>query len=113
MDDVYSNLPNGEEKLVEFTKHLNSQSKSIKFTIEKEENNCLPILDVLTTKKQDGSLSHQVYKKKTHMDRYLHAESHHHPSQNIGIIKTLAIRSLIICDKDQLEGEFENLKRSL
>ena len=112
MDDVYSNWPHGEEKLVEFTKHLNNQSKSIKFTIDKEENNCLPFLDVLTTKKQDGSLAHQVYRKKTHPDRYLHTESHHHPSQNIGIIKTLATRTLRIWDKDHLAGEFEHLKKA-
>jgi len=49
MDDVYNNWPHGEEKLMDFTKHLNSQCDSIKFTIEKEENDCLPFLDVLTT----------------------------------------------------------------
>ena len=49
MDDVYNNWPHGEEKLVEFTKHLNSQCDSIKFTIEKEERNFLLLLDVLTT----------------------------------------------------------------
>ena len=49
MDDVYNNWPHGEEKLMDFTKHLNIQCDSIKFTIEKEENDCLPFLDVLTT----------------------------------------------------------------
>ena len=49
VDDIYSNWPHGEEKLIDFTKHLNSQCDSIKFTIEKKENNFLTFLDVLTT----------------------------------------------------------------
>ena len=110
MDDVYNNWPHGEEKLMDFTKHLNSQCESIQFTIEKEENNCLLFLDVLTTKKQDGSLAHQVYREKTHTDIYLHANSHHHPAQKIGIINTLATRVLIISDKDHLKDEFKHLR---
>ena len=112
VDDLYSNWPHGAEKLVEFTKHLNIQSKSIKFTIEKEENKCLSFLNVLTTKKQDGSLAHEVYRKKTHTDRYLHAESHHNLAQKIGIIKTLATRALRICNKDHLAGKIEHLKKA-
>ena len=60
VDDVYDNWTHAEEKIMDFTKFLNSQCNSIKFTIEKEENNFLPFLDVLTTKKQDGSLAPQV-----------------------------------------------------
>ena len=80
VDDLYNNWTHGEEKLTDFTKHLNSQCDNIIFTIEKEEKNFLPFLDVLTTKRQDGSLAHQIYRKKTHTDRYLHAECHHHPA---------------------------------
>ena len=60
VDDVYNNWTHAEEKIMDFIKCLNSQCNSIKFTIEKEENNFLPFLDVLTTKKQDGSLAPQV-----------------------------------------------------
>jgi len=55
-----------------------------------EENKKLPFLDVLVTKKADNTLGHQVYRKPTHTDRYLHAESYHHPAQ-----KQSAINSLI------------------
>ena len=74
VDDVFSNWPHGEDKLVEFQKHLNNQCDSIKFTLEREEDKSLPFLDVLITKKIDGSLSHQVYRKKTHTNIYLHAD---------------------------------------
>ena len=80
VDDVYSNWPYGEEALKDFVDHLNNQYDSIKFTTEREEKACLPFLDVLTMRKQDGSLRHQVYRKQTHTDQYLHIDSHHHPS---------------------------------
>ena len=80
MDDTNIIWPHGRESLDMFLTHLNNHSDHIKFTMETQENNSLPFLDVLLTKKTDGSLSHQVYHKKTHTDRYLHAESHHHLS---------------------------------
>ena len=60
--------PHRREKLDDFLKHMNSQSNHIKFTMEIPKNNCLPFLDVLITKREDGCLSHQVYWKKTHTD---------------------------------------------
>jgi len=62
--------------------------------MELEENKSIPFLDILISKKEDGSLSHQVYQKLTHSDRYLHANSHHHPTQKCGIINTLVTRAL-------------------
>jgi len=58
----------GTDKLDLFFAHLNNQSKSIKFTMEKEVNGLLPFLDVLISKKDDGSFSHQVFWKKTHTE---------------------------------------------
>jgi hypothetical protein len=81
--------------------------------VEKEEKYCLPFLDVLTMKKQDGSLAHQVYRKKTHTDRYLHVESHHHPAQKTRIISTLVTCAIRISDKNHLEQEFNHLRRAL
>ncbi|XP_018353098.1 PREDICTED: uncharacterized protein LOC108754932 [Trachymyrmex septentrionalis] len=54
-----------------------------------EENGKLPFLDVLVSKKADGTLDHQMYRKPIHTDRYLHAESHHHPSQKQSAINSL------------------------
>ena len=98
--------------MVEFQEHLNSQCDSIKFTLEKEEDNSLPFLDVLITKKTDGSLSHQVYRKKTHTNRYLHADSHHYPSQKSGIINTLATRAWRVLDADHIKEELKHLRTS-
>ena len=67
----------------------------------------------MLTKKIDGSLSHQVYHKKTHTDRYLHAESHPHPSQKGGILNTLATRAVRISDTEHLKEELAHLSRVL
>jgi len=70
----------GRAELRKFLIFLNNQHSNIHFTMDIEENGKLLFLDVLISKKAD-TLGHQVYRKPTHTDRYLHAESHHHPAQ--------------------------------
>jgi len=70
--------------------------------MERKEDRKLSFLDVLLTKKANGRLGYQVYRKKTHIDRYLHVESHHHPTQKVGVIQTLACRAKRISDTDYL-----------
>lgn len=96
------------DRLKEFLSHINSLSQHIKFTIEIEKDNQLPFLDVLLTKK-DGKLSHQVFRKQMHTDRYLHANSHHHPKQKMGVIKTLSTRASKISDPGHLDEELVHL----
>ena len=38
IDDVYSNWTHGDNRLEDFMNHLNNQSQSIKFNMEKEDN---------------------------------------------------------------------------
>ena len=54
-----------------------------------------------------------VYRKQTHTERYLHADSHHHPSQKIDIINTLVTRAITIVDKDHLKHELNHLMKAL
>ena len=79
--------------------------------MEIEENNKFPFLDVLISRKEDSSISHQVYRKKTHTDRYLHADSHHFPPQKIGVINTLVTRALRISDREHIKDEINHLER--
>ena len=58
VDDTCVVWPHGREELDRFFIHLNSQSSSIKFTMEQEVNGGLPFLDVLISRKEDGSFSH-------------------------------------------------------
>ena len=92
VDDIFAKWHHGIEKLHGFLVHLNSLSQHIKFTIEIEKYGKSPFIDVLLTKKEGGGLGYQVYRKDTHTDRYIHANSHYHPSQKVGIIRTLATR---------------------
>ena len=74
-----------------------------------EENGSIPFLDVRITKGPDATLSHQVYRKPTHTEQYLHVDPHHHPAQNLGVIKTLATRDLKISNKGHLDQERKHL----
>ena len=70
-----------------------------------EKHNKLPFLDIILRKKADGMLGYQVYRKKTHTDIYVHVDLHHHPSQKLGIIHTLATRASTISDHENLDEE--------
>ena len=65
---------------------------SIQFTCEVEEDGKLPFLDIQLVG-NGSSLETSVYGKKTHTDRYLHYNSHHHPRVKVGIVKTLKDRA--------------------
>ena len=95
--------------LNDFLNHINNISSHIKFTLEIEKDRQLPFLDILLTKK-DGKLSTEVYRKKTHTEIYLHADSHHHPKQKIGIIKTLTTRASRTADSHHLIHEINHLR---
>ncbi len=79
-----------------FHSHFNNIAPYIQFTMEIEFDNSLPFLDVLVSRHPNGSLSHQVYRKNNHTNRYLHALSHHHPSQKSSVLKTLIYIALRI-----------------
>ena len=112
-DDTFVVWPHPKDTLVPFLNHLNRHSPHIQFTMEIEQNNSLPFLDVLVTCNDNGSLSHQVYRKKTHTDRYLNARSHHHPSQKLGVLNTLVVKALRISDQNHLDHEKNHLNHSL
>ena len=82
---------------------MNNQLEHIKFTMETEVDRKIPFLNVHITKNDDGSLAHQVYRKKRHTCKYIHVDSHHHPAQNIGVLNTLATRGKWIFDLRHLD----------
>ncbi|XP_011859612.1 PREDICTED: uncharacterized protein LOC105557077 [Vollenhovia emeryi] len=47
------------------------------------------------------------------MDRYLHANSHHHPAQKNSVINSLVHRALSISEPAALDGELNHLHRAL
>ena len=96
VDDVFAIWPHGKEKLELFLKHLNDTHLAIKFTIEEESNQELPFLDVKVKRDTGKPLQHRVHRIPTHTNRYIQADSHHHPAQKTGVIHTLINRAITI-----------------
>nr|XP_049699777.1 uncharacterized protein LOC126053464 [Helicoverpa armigera] len=111
VDDTFTILPS--DKVTAFLNHLNSINPKIQFTMESEANNSLAFLDVLVIRNPNNTLSHTVYRKKTHTDKYLHGESHHHPTQLSTVGKSLFQRARGICDEQHLGAELQHVKQVL
>jgi hypothetical protein len=67
VDDVLANVK--KDKTDDILQTINNTTKNIKFTKEEEHDNKLAFLDVLITKTDNGTLTTQVYRKKTHTDQ--------------------------------------------
>ncbi|KAJ8919473.1 hypothetical protein NQ315_016573, partial [Exocentrus adspersus] len=89
VDDIFSIWPHGQDNLADFLNFLNNIEPTIKFTLELEENNKLPFLDVMISKNTEINSNFQtnVYRKKTNTNRYLNFNSNHHLSIKKGVIK--------------------------
>ena len=113
IDDTFIIWTHGRQKLEDFLKYLNTLNNHIKFTMEIEKSEKLPFLDVLVKKNDDGSLGHAVYRKPTSTNRYLNANSHHHPAQLNAVMTSLIERSIRLSDSKNLSSEITNLKSIL
>ena len=91
VDDTFVIWPHSEAELESFHNHINNQHTTIKSTKEEEENDCIPFLDVLVSRK-DSQLCTTVYHKPTHTNRYINYNSNHHPR---------VLRSTLLCLKDR------------
>ena len=114
VDDTFVVWPHGVDKVNDFLQHLNNQHPNIKFTMEVEnEHQAIPFPDTLITRTAQGSLTHQVYRKPTHTDRYLNYRLFHHPSVLRSINSTLVRRAHMVSDQEHLPGELQHLKHVL
>lgn len=109
VDDTFIIWKHGRDHLDRFLDHINSITESIKFTMEIEENNQLPFLDVLVKRCDNQTLKTQVYRKATHTGRYLNFTSNHHPNVLVGVAKCLYDRAKIICSTEDILQEEQKL----
>ncbi|XP_071476530.1 uncharacterized protein [Diadema antillarum] len=103
-----------KDQIDQFTDHINSQHSSIKFTMEREENGQIPVLDVLISRNQEGRLSFSVYRKPTHTEQYLNFTSHHPLQHKLAVIRTLNDRAHTIVSKEEdRQQEINKIRKSL
>ena len=99
------------------TNHINALHPAIiKFTIEREVNGQLPMLDVRVIRETDGTLSFQVYWKPTSTNQYLNFSSNHPLQYKLGVIRILVERgSSVVTKKEEQVKELRhnNIYRSL
>ncbi|XP_063538670.1 uncharacterized protein LOC134747923 [Cydia strobilella] len=111
VDDVFAVVADSDVNPL--LAYLNELHPKIKFTIEKESEGALPFLDELVMRDQNGHLSHKVYRKATHTDRYLQAGSHLHPAHLSSVPRALINRALRLCDPQYLQGELRHVRHVL
>ena len=108
VDDVGSVI---KQLLIDpFLEFLNSRHPAIKFTMEREEDGHLAMLDVMMERQQDGHLKFKVYRKPTHTDQYLDFSSHQPLQHKLGVIRTLHYRAQILCSEEETKLD-RHLKR--
>ena len=112
MDDIISVWNYGVEELKKFLEHLNFLGDDLKFTIELEEDNKHPFLDVLLFE-NENSLDFKIYRKSTNNNRFLSFFSSHARQVKIGLIISLTDRIFRICSPKSIEEEFLSLKQIL
>ena len=64
----------------------------ISFTIEQENNGQIPFFDTLISR-NNGTISINIYRKPTHMDRYLDFNFHHGKKHKVSTAATLLHRA--------------------
>jgi hypothetical protein len=112
MDDTMAVLKT--DSIDDFTTHINSQHPSIKFTIEKETEGRIAMLDTQIMRQPDGTLQFTVYRKPTHTDQYLQFDSHQPLEHKLSVVRTLTHRANSICSTESArEKEMKHLKEVL
>ena len=110
VDDTFVIWPHGEVALHAFLQHLNGVRESIQFTMETESNKRISFLDIQVQRENNNFIT-SVFRKKTHTDRYLNYNSHHHPGVLAGVVKCLRLKAANIWDHECEQAEVSHLKQ--
>ena len=94
-------------------KQLNDCHPAITFTIEEEENEKLPFLDVEIIRKGDGSVATRLYHKSTWTGQYINFHSFVHISMKRNIIRNLGSRIEKLVSAEFRQADMEILRKAL
>ena len=112
IDDTFILWPHQEDVQI-LLDHVNSIWPSIQFTMDKEQDNKLPFLNVLVTCREQRFRS-SVYCKPTFTWQYLNFNSHHSYMVKKGIVHCLQHRAKTISsDSDAYQEEMISLRHNL
>ena len=96
IDDIFMIWQHGEEELNLFTNYLNNCHPTIKFTVEKS-NEEVSFLDTKVLLQQDGSLKTSLFCKPTDAHNFLHFSSCHPKHMKTGLPYSQFLRVRRIC----------------
>ena len=111
VDDCFVLFKNKDDCARMF-KDFNELHPSISFTMEPEENNRLPFLDVLVHRVDEQFVT-SVYRKRTFTGQYVNFQSHCSRKRKINLIKTLCHRAVFICSPSTLDEELNTVIKLL
>jgi hypothetical protein len=112
VDDVFC-IFNKKQNINDFLSRINKWHPNIRFTIEYENNECLPFLDLLIIRR-NNKFDTTVYRKPTTTNLYLLYDSNQARKYKLGLIKSLYVRSLRLCsDETYLKIERDHLIKTL
>lgn len=95
VDDIICLWNGSEVDLDLFLIFINSLHNNIKFTLEKDSNRTLNFLD-LTISIVDNKFEFDIYRKPTHTDTVIHADSNHHMSHKMAAFNSYIHRALTV-----------------
>ena len=80
-----------------FNECLNEVHPRVQFTREEEEENKIPFLDVLVTRRENGRLETEVYRKPSNTNVIIKPNSCHDPNIHAATLKGEIARATRIC----------------
>ena len=113
VDDTFTMFEN-KDTANEFLQYLNSRHNSIKSTIEFEQDNEIPFLDILVKRCPNNTFVTSIYRKKTFTGLYTKWDSFTPRKYKINLIRTLTYRCYRICySASLLQSALGDLRRLL
>ncbi|CAF1540560.1 unnamed protein product, partial [Rotaria sordida] len=113
VDDVFAIIKGNKNETLKILNDINNVHDNIKFTIEFEQDNCIPFLDV-KIKRTGNKLETSIYRKETNTNLYLKWDSCLPRYQKLGLISSLVTRACRICSNDEiLNEEMKHIKEVL
>lgn len=108
VDDSYCILK--KEKLIPLLEDLNKFHPNIVYTHEIETEKRINFLDVTIIRRDNGSISTNIYKKQTKTNRSINFLSRHPPHQKKNIIKNEVRRICKLSEEEFIEENLRELK---